>query len=502
MRSRNLRNRSFGLMAAVLVILPAASWAQQIAIGAYSLPNANSYPYGITVGPDGALWFSQVFSIGRITTAGAITEYNTPGGTTTGFITVGPDGALWFTGTYANNIGRITTAGVFTMFPPVPTANSLPTGITAGPDGALWFTETYGNNIGRITTAGVVTEYPIPIASSSPNEITAAPDGALWFTQGAGYIGRVTTGGAFTEYAVPTAGSSPFGITSGPDGALWFTEGAGKIGRVTTSGVFTEYPLAAGAASPVGITVGPNGALWFTQGNYAGPSDIGQITTAGTITEYPVPTIVGLPSEYISIVTGPDQQLWFTESYGNAIGEAFFVTADLTVSPASGSFDGDLTFTGIQFAPNEDVQIYQDGIGSPGLASARADASGAFTVKARTPEAAYGPRIFVGVGQSSGKLGAASFSMTPKLFATPNSGVVGSTATVTGYGFGANSQVQVNWYSPDTLFGFVTTDIYGTFRGSSALTITVPTGAATGRNEVFGIGQTPHVLGTGVFTVQ
>lgn len=127
MRSRNLRNRCFGLMAAVLVILPAASWAQQIAIGAYSVPNANSYPYGITVGPDGALWFSQVFSIGRITTAGAITEYNTPGGTTTGFITVGPDGALWFTGTYANNIGRITTAGVFTNSRrcPPPTASLL-----------------------------------------------------------------------------------------------------------------------------------------------------------------------------------------------------------------------------------------------------------------------------------------------------------------------------------------------------------------------------------------
>ena len=79
MRIRDLRNRCFGIMAAVLLVtLHSTSWTQQIAIMAYSVPIANSYPYGITVGPDGALWFSQVFSIGSITTAGAITEYTRP----------------------------------------------------------------------------------------------------------------------------------------------------------------------------------------------------------------------------------------------------------------------------------------------------------------------------------------------------------------------------------------------------------------------------------------
>ena len=42
-----------------------------------------------------------------------------------GGITAGPDGALWFTEQTANKIGRITTAGVITEFP-IPTANSLP----------------------------------------------------------------------------------------------------------------------------------------------------------------------------------------------------------------------------------------------------------------------------------------------------------------------------------------------------------------------------------------
>jgi len=72
---------------------------------------------------------------------------------------------LWFTEYDANQIGRITTAGAITEYP-VPTANSEPQSITAGPDGALWFTEYGGNKIGRITTAGVITEYPVPSANS------------------------------------------------------------------------------------------------------------------------------------------------------------------------------------------------------------------------------------------------------------------------------------------------------------------------------------------------
>ncbi len=119
----------------------------------FSLPTAFfSSPQGITAGPDGALWFTEVGAnkIGRITTAGSITEFAIPASNPTN-ITAGPDGALWFTEVGANKIGRITTAGSITEFS-LPTIGSGPQGITAGPDGALWFTEVFANKIGRITT--------------------------------------------------------------------------------------------------------------------------------------------------------------------------------------------------------------------------------------------------------------------------------------------------------------------------------------------------------------
>ena len=52
-------------------------------------------------------------------------------------VAAGPDGTLWFTETSADRIGRITAAGAVTEFT-VPSASSSPSGITAGPDGALW----------------------------------------------------------------------------------------------------------------------------------------------------------------------------------------------------------------------------------------------------------------------------------------------------------------------------------------------------------------------------
>jgi virginiamycin B lyase len=62
--------------------------------------------------------------------AQTITEFPVPGTTPTG-ITVGSDGALWFTETAAGQIGRITIAGVITEFP-IPTPSSNPLGCRPG----------------------------------------------------------------------------------------------------------------------------------------------------------------------------------------------------------------------------------------------------------------------------------------------------------------------------------------------------------------------------------
>ncbi|HLG99597.1 MAG TPA: hypothetical protein VKX49_25035 [Bryobacteraceae bacterium] len=288
----------------------------------YPLPAGRDI-YAITSGPDGALWFSEADvlggspSIGRMTTSGSMIEYplNSNGNAGAAVIVTGSDGALWFTQPLWYSIGRITTAGVLTEYR---TTVRGQTSITPGPDGALWFTEssiagTYANAVGRITVSGVITEYQLPTANSAPLAITAGPDGALWFVESSGNkIGRITTSGAITEFPLPTAGSYPESITAGPDGALWFTEGgSGKIGRITISGSITEYPLPGGRTSgPISIIRGPDGALWFLES-----AGIGRISTSGTVLEFstPIHSINGF-------TFGSDGALWLSENEGGTLG--------------------------------------------------------------------------------------------------------------------------------------------------------------------------------------
>ena len=137
-------------------------------------------------------------------------------------ITAGPDGNLWFTESDANKIGRITTAGVVTQFP-LPAGNT-PTSITTGPDGNLWFTEAGYGKIGRITTTGVITEFPLTPGSyiySWNESITAGPDGNIWFTEqsagGVNEIGRITTAGVVTgDFPLPADSALPRTSRRGP----------------------------------------------------------------------------------------------------------------------------------------------------------------------------------------------------------------------------------------------------------------------------------------------
>jgi len=286
----------------------------------FAIPSSNTLPFGIAVGPDGNLWFTEsgTGKIGRITVTGSITEFPIPTADSSPIgITAGPDGRMWFTEASqgAGKIGAITTTGAFTEFS-VPTISGQPYGIAAGPDGNLWFTEAspFGNKIGRTTTTGSISEFVIPTAQSVPTGITAGPDGNLWFTEFHGNkIGRITTSGLISEFDIPTATSQPFVITVGPDNNLWFTENFGaRTGKITTNGSLTEL---VSPGEPRGITTGPDGNLWVT-GEFQ--NVIARITTDGTMTMFPTPTSGSEPN---FIVTGPDGSLWFTEFLTNKIGK-------------------------------------------------------------------------------------------------------------------------------------------------------------------------------------
>jgi len=292
-------------------------------------------------------------------------------------IAAGPDGNLWITETDANNINRMTTAGVMIRYA-IPTLASQPKGITAGPDGNLWFVEYAGNKVAKITPQGVITEYALNTTAAGPQEITVGPDGALWFTMNSvSKIGRITTTGTLSEYSLPTA-TGPYAIASGPsgsnvlyvtavtsnqilviktdgsvqatntiptaasspkgityaNGAAWFTENLGnKLGRlVTASASSTTYTLSEialpssnnydSSRAPLGIATGPADTVWYvgagnTSTGGSSGSRIGQMSKDGAI----VGEYLLTPAGAISVTQGPDGNMWVTFGSSNKVGK-------------------------------------------------------------------------------------------------------------------------------------------------------------------------------------
>jgi virginiamycin B lyase len=140
----------------------------------YSVPTADSWPLGITIGPDGALWFTerQADQVARISTDGTFTEWPLLPGAFPNRIVVGPDGAIWFTELRTGQIGRITTDGSLTETP----IDGGPVGISLGPDGSLYVALWNSRQLGRLDLLGRLSQtWSVPGAL-----VVASSRGELW----------------------------------------------------------------------------------------------------------------------------------------------------------------------------------------------------------------------------------------------------------------------------------------------------------------------------------
>lgn len=224
--------------------------------------------FQIASGSDGNLWVPDDCApfIYKFTTAGVETNYPLPAGATPLGITSGPDGNLWYTDPGRNVIGQITVNGGVTEFP-IPEAKATPVAITVGPDNNLWFVNAdaginNGGTIGRITTAGVITLFNTNLGGCE-SAITAGADGNLWTPTddcpGLGQvIASISTNGVVVNHDVVSA-EGIIGITTGPDKKLWFADfDNGAIERMSAvSGSVVLTPSS-----------GANGVSISAQGNF------------------------------------------------------------------------------------------------------------------------------------------------------------------------------------------------------------------------------------------
>src|SRR5256714_3220180 len=183
-RSRTAKLLTAAIVAAGLLALPAPALAQRCTLGYdiglsqdrdpslcsfFNLP-AGQAGFPIPSGPDGGVWFfvtdHGALYAAKMTTHGQIDRFPLPDGATPDAITAGPDGALWYAGD--GRIGRLDTAGNVTEFP-VPALRA--TGIAPGPDGTLWVAA--GTIAVRVTPQGAVSV--IPLSGASQGDVVPLP---------------------------------------------------------------------------------------------------------------------------------------------------------------------------------------------------------------------------------------------------------------------------------------------------------------------------------------
>lgn len=309
----------------------------------------NLYPFQLTKGPDGKIWFTvQQYDgggqIGNIDNAGNITQYPIPVRAYPWDITVAPDGLLWFVDTRNSVIGSVTTSGVITTY----SAQAYGS-LTSGPQRAIWFAG--GSGLGRVAHNGKITYFSLPYKVLA---VTHGPDGNLWFTNGQitedprladiptgpTIIGSMTPSGSYTIYTVPGATGEGVGITSGNDGNVWalIENGSAPAMIVRVKPATGEMKVFTLPGDILGvdnnrIISAPSGELWYTRNSAAPTQYIGRISLTGQIYERLYPT----PDRFISflggLAYGKDGNIWFSQTNPIQDGIGVFERHDLDVNP-------------------------------------------------------------------------------------------------------------------------------------------------------------------------
>lgn len=302
-------------------------------ITAYDVKPPDRENFALAVGPDGALWFTQldggglgrIFPPSKAKPSPKVRLFSVAGVYGTASLDAAPDGSLWFSGDGpTESLGRISLqpAAVkpkYLLFS-LPSGQDADGGLAVGPEGAaVWFGSITGNAIGRMniprpSASPKFTFYPLPTPSSQPWSLVFGKDRALWFTEfNNGKIGRLTLDGTLTELALDP-GAYPTAIVVGPDGAMWYADtGLSQIGRIDRKGrtVF-RIPRGQQIGNPRWLTVGPDSALWFT--SLVENGAVGRMTLDGKFSKL----IKGF-SVAQGIATGPDGAVWVVDSKSKII---------------------------------------------------------------------------------------------------------------------------------------------------------------------------------------
>jgi streptogramin lyase len=314
--------------------LPESSEAVESAsiVEEFPVPSRGAAPWGITVGRDGAIWFTEARGnkIGRLDprNPSAIEEFPLPSPDSEPHsITAAPDGALWFFESKAKKVARMDPASPRAVEEfLIPSALTDVFGIAADNAGGVWFTQTGGRRIGRLGARPphVLTELPV---RGYPMGIAVGPDGDAWFLmQSWGSVGHIRS--ISPEQLELFALAVPDGrlteIAAGPKRDVWFLDtdrnSFGRFGVAPPHAV-KEFEVPRSLGIVVDLAIGEDGTVWLLSQDAVFRCET---EPPYAIVRFPIPTPGADPKQ---MVAGPDGNLWFTESGSDQIGRVILYRA-------------------------------------------------------------------------------------------------------------------------------------------------------------------------------
>ncbi len=299
-------------------------------------------------------------------------------------ITIGPDGTIWFAETTAKRIGHIIpcltgSCNVTDYGPPPNVEIAFPIQLAVDRGGVVWFTDHGRGQFGSFNPStgewrafgiGYCSEWYNPDCPVGlPNAISLDSNGMIWFAEH--FAGRVAkydpTTASLTEYFVPAA-TIPYvwWMWPGPGNLVWFTAfGLGDIGYVNASlpvpisistGVQsvkveqgTSQPIPASitdhAGGPVYLNVstnghdGPFGSAPLLYG-FAIPSKIEPTANAVTVTF----------RVYAAWTADPGERYVTLTAYNGNVAVNAFVTVNVTLTTLPFIFRTSAPYVSVGFA--------------------------------------------------------------------------------------------------------------------------------------------------------
>jgi len=253
--------------------------------------NCKTTPDAVTIGPDGAPWFTLYGSLVRVAEDDTVGRVPTPRGSgSLGALTAGA-GALWIIAWDPQGVLRFDPATRAAEFFSVPGPLARPTAAVVDGHGDVWLTGGDRAVVGRIDARRdvyVVAQEdglaPITVVGGG---LTVRSDGAVFMSDySAGRVGQVR-GSGFDWTDLGGDVHAPSGIVSAPDGSIWFVDLGipNQVGRIDAAGVLQTFVLPAAIQGPSGksistIAVAPDGAAWFTVPE---SSSVARVTPAGEV---------------------------------------------------------------------------------------------------------------------------------------------------------------------------------------------------------------------------